>query len=131
MSDLWIGVIAALFGIIVLMFVLAWCAEKPWKKYQCPECGEGSDDSQEVFHHISQDHVIKVNEALNISNDRTDELHKIYINLVRAYKTRGSVLLAISDLQNISPSEKVFLGYILGRNVSMKETEGVVVCRNY
>jgi hypothetical protein len=92
------------------------------KKYCCPVCSMGADDPQDVFHHISQVHVLKEipAEVLNVSNDADDELQKVYTNLVYKYKTNDRIIMAIADLQDISTSEKVLLGYVLGRNASIQ-----------
>jgi hypothetical protein len=97
-------------------------ARNEHKKYCCPVCGIGSDDSQEIFHHIIQEHVMceKPAQVLNVSNDADDELQKIYTKLVRTYKTSDRIIIAIADLQGVSMSEKVLLGYVLGRNASLK-----------
>lgn len=97
------------------------------KKYRCPVCGSmGSDDPHEVFHHISQEHVMKEKpaEILNVSSDCDNELQKIFTSLVHTYKTNDRIIFAIADLQDISTSEKVLLGYVLGRNISMQRVTG-------
>lgn len=97
------------------------------KNYCCPVCGIKSDDPHEIFHHISEVHVMeKPIEVLNVSNDCDDELQKTYTDLVHTYKTSDRIMKAIADLQNISVSKKVLLGYVLGRNILLQENAGRV-----
>lgn len=98
------------------------------KKFCCPVCSIGSDDPQEIFHHISQVHVMgKPAEVLNVSDDCDDELQKIYTNLVSTYKTSDRIMIAIVGLRDVSVSKKVLLGYVLGRHVSLQESGGRIV----
>lgn len=62
--------------------------------------------------------MAQLTDILGISEARVQELYKLYNDLAIKSRNTSSMIVAIELTPGLQEREKIFLGYILGRNAS-------------
>lgn len=62
--------------------------------------------------------MAQLTDVLGIDETKVQELYKLYRDLTIKSRNTSSMIIAIELIPGLQEREKIFLGYILGRNAS-------------